>query len=92
MDIKALTASISEQKPAITASQAQFVIRAAFKALLEEVEAATEGSVKAPGLGTFLVRNSTKGEGEGAEAVRKVLFRAAKPKAAKTGDAAEAAE
>ena len=91
MDIKALTASIAEQKPAITASQATFVIRAAFKALVEEIETATQGSVKVPGLGVFMIRNSTKGEGEGAEAVRKVLFRVPKPKAAKTGEA-EAAE
>jgi len=91
MDIKALTASIAEQKPTISASQATFVIRTAFKALLEEVEAATEGSVKVPGLGVFAIRNVTKGEGEDAAAVRRVLFRAHKPKAAKTGEA-EAAE
>ena len=87
MGIKELAAKVAEAHPELSGNKAAQVLRTALGLIAEELGAAADGTVKMAPLGTFHI--STKpGEGEGAEAKRKVLLRTAK----KDADAKAAAK
>jgi hypothetical protein len=56
------------------------IIRSALTLLGEELEAANEGAVKAPGLGNFQIRQVQREKDGRTETVKRIILKVIKPK------------
>jgi nucleoid DNA-binding protein len=95
MGIKELAAKVAEAHAGTTEAQATKILRTALEALREQLATAGDGTIKLPPLGHFKVADKpTKKSPEG-EAVRRIAFHLAEPKAAgeaKSTDPAKVAQ